>query len=90
MLIVIPVSVKQTLLFCEPLPCNPAAETALQPPIWCCSSQYSQGLSYPEECFFSQTPVCVKLDFATGQTLANRAHDGNNDASSVGAQVAEL
>ena len=31
----IPVSVKQTLLLQEPFPCNPAAEAALQPLIWC-------------------------------------------------------
>ena len=32
---VVPVSVKRTFLLCEPWPCNPAAETALQPLIWC-------------------------------------------------------
>ena len=34
----IPVSVKNTLLLREPLPCSPAAETALQPLIWCSES----------------------------------------------------
>ena len=33
--LLIPVSVKKTLLLCEPLPCKPAEETALQPLIWC-------------------------------------------------------
>ena len=37
-LLEIPVSVKKTLLFCELLPCSPAAETALQPLLWCFSS----------------------------------------------------
>ena len=47
---------KNTL--CEPRPCNPATEAALQPVIWCSaiSSSSSQGSSSPEECFF-QTPV---------------------------------
>ena len=31
----VPASVKGTPLFCEPWPCNLAAETAVQPPIWC-------------------------------------------------------
>ena len=30
----IPVSVKKTFVLCQPLPCNPAAETPLQPLIW--------------------------------------------------------
>ena len=35
---VLPVSVKETLLLRKPLPCSPAAETALQPLIWCSES----------------------------------------------------
>ena len=27
----LPVPVQKTLLFCEPVPCNPAAKTAIQP-----------------------------------------------------------
>ena len=29
--LILPVSVKKSFLFCQPLPCNPAAETALKP-----------------------------------------------------------
>ena len=47
-----PVSVKTTLLFCKPLPCNPAVETAIQPLIWCSEGSFSQGSSSPEEGFF--------------------------------------
>ena len=46
------VSVNITLLLCEPRSCNPAAETALQPLVWCSESFSSQGYSSPEECFF--------------------------------------
>ena len=46
------VSVKQTLLSYEPLPCNPTPETARQPLIWCSESMINQGSSSPEECFF--------------------------------------
>ena len=35
---VIPVSVKITLILREPWPCDPAAETAIQPLIWCSES----------------------------------------------------
>ena len=51
---------EQTQLFVlEPSPCGPAAETALQPLIWCFESvSCSKGCSSQEECFFSQTPVC--------------------------------
>ena len=31
---VVPVSVKKKVLLGEPLPCNPSAETAIQPLIW--------------------------------------------------------
>ena len=34
----ITVSAKSKLLLRQPLPCNPAAETALQPLIWCFES----------------------------------------------------
>ena len=34
----IPVSVNNTFLAGEPLPCDPAASTASQPLIWCLSS----------------------------------------------------
>ena len=48
----IPVSVNKTLLLGKPLPCNPEAETALQPLIW-----HSEGLYFHflEECFFTDT-----------------------------------
>ena len=42
----------------EPLPCNPAAETALQLPM--CFFQadlHTHTPISPEECFFPQTPV---------------------------------
>ena len=35
---IITVVCEDTLLFCELLPCNPAADTALEPLIWCFSS----------------------------------------------------
>ena len=49
---VIPVFVNISFLLGEPLPCNPEAETALQPLIW-----HSEGLSFQlkyflEECAF--------------------------------------
>ena len=34
----LPVSVKYTLLLRKPMSCNPAAETAHQPLIWCSES----------------------------------------------------
>ena len=34
----VPVSVKEALLLRKPLPCSPAAETALEPLIWCSES----------------------------------------------------
>ena len=54
-LMFIPVHVTNTLLSCQPLPGNAAAETALQPPIWCFESLSSRGYSYPEEFFFTDT-----------------------------------
>ena len=51
----LPVSVKETLLFCEPLACNPAAETALQPLIRCSERLFPRVFS--PEYFFSQTPA---------------------------------
>ena len=50
------VSVKKTLLLHEPLPCSPAAETALQALIRCSELLFSYMPS-PEESFCSQTPV---------------------------------
>ena len=41
----------KTLLLWEPSPYNPAAETALQPLIWCSESWYSHRYSFLEECF---------------------------------------
>ena len=50
---------EKTLPLCEPLSCNPAAETALQVLIWCPESLSSQGLSSLEECFFTErNPGC--------------------------------
>ena len=46
----------KTLLLSEPFPCHPAAETALQPLIWCSESLSSNASSSPEV-FSSQTPV---------------------------------
>ena len=56
----LPASVEKTLLLLEPLPCNLAAETALQPLIWCFSREYSQAYSSPEECFFRRRWHCRK------------------------------
>ena len=46
----LPVSVKKTLLSCEPWQCDPAAETAIQPLIWS-PDYYSNVYHLPEECF---------------------------------------
>ena len=48
---------KQMLRLCEPLLCNPAAETPILPPIWC-----SESLPFPHVwisggVLLSQTPV---------------------------------
>ena len=40
---------EQTFLLCNP--CNPAADTALQPLIWCFEGSFSQTSSSPEELF---------------------------------------
>ena len=42
----------KTLLLGEPLPCNPAAETALEPLIWCSESLFPYKSSSPEVLFF--------------------------------------
>ena len=51
----------------EPLPCNPAAEAALQPLIRCSGSLSSHMSSSLEELFFSQTPVWPPLSFLLEQ-----------------------
>ena len=51
----IPASVKTALLPREPWPCDPAAETAVQPMACCSVSSSSQGLSSPDDCFFIDT-----------------------------------
>ena len=43
---------EKTLLSCEPLPCNSAAEAALQTLIWLSESLSSYMSSSPEECYF--------------------------------------
>ena len=48
---------EKTLLLCEPVPCNPVAETALQPLIQHSESLSPQASSSPEECFFSDTGI---------------------------------
>ena len=47
----IPVSVKQQFLLRKPWSCNPAAESALHPLIWCSESPSSEGFSSLEGCF---------------------------------------
>ena len=47
----LPVPEKNTPL-CEPSPCNPSAETAIQPLIWCSESLYAELYFSLEECFF--------------------------------------
>ena len=51
-----PASLKKLFLLREPWPYNPAAETALQPLIWCCRNQCSHLSSSLQEYFCSQTP----------------------------------
>ena len=53
-----PVSEK-TLLLLEPWPCDPAAETAIEPQIWCFQSWFSKLSSCPEECFFTDTGMAT-------------------------------
>ena len=55
----VPMSVKRTLLSGKPSPCNPAAETALQPLMWCSESLSSHGSSHPEEFFFADVGMNV-------------------------------
>ena len=43
----------------KPLPCSPAAETALQPLIRCSESSTSRGSSSPEKCFFTGTGISI-------------------------------
>ena len=50
-----PASVENTSLLRGPLPCDPAAETALQPLTWCSVSLSSQRFSPPEGFFFVDT-----------------------------------
>ena len=50
------VFVKHMFLLCETLPCTPAAETALQPLIWCSESFLSEDVLIRRS-VFSQTPV---------------------------------
>ena len=45
----------------KPLPCNLAAETAIQSLIWCYESSSSKGPSSVEECVCSQTPVSIYI-----------------------------
>ena len=52
---------KETLLFCRPLPCNPAAEAALQPVIWRSEGSCSQVSSSPEECFSTDTGMTFAI-----------------------------
>ena len=52
---------EKTPLLREPWSCNPAAETADQPQIWCFQSWCCNQSPYPEECFCSQTPVCQSM-----------------------------
>ena len=78
-----PVSVNKTLLLREPLPCNPAAETAIQPLIWCSESQHSNVYSFREECFFTDTRVYSQRSrsFLTGyyeDTSASSPPAANN------------
>ena len=56
----IPVSVNKTLLLGKPLPCNPEAETALQPLIWHAEGLYFQGYYFLQECFFF-TDYCTMV-----------------------------
>ena len=58
--ILIPVSVKETLLLQKPPPCNAASQTALKPLIRCSERSSSHMSSSPEE-RFSQTPVPTSI-----------------------------
>ena len=73
-----PVSVKITLLSGEPLPCNPEAETALQPLIWHAEGLSFQGQSFLEECFFTDTGsgTLVASDPGIGFQELQRLHCG--------------
>ena len=53
----IPVSVNKTLLLREPWPCDPAAETAIQPQIWCFQSWYSNQSFILNISFFTDTGI---------------------------------
>ena len=54
----------KTLLFWEPLHCNPAAQIALKPLICCVPSRSSHASSYPEEYLFRRRR-CMFSSFCT-------------------------
>ena len=51
----------KTFPLCQPLPCNPAAESAIQPLIWCFENISSYMVYFPEELFFSLTPIRTEV-----------------------------
>ena len=55
--LLLPASVNNTYLLCEPLPCNPATETAPQPLLWRSESFFPDLYSSPEE-------VCISLSLS--------------------------
>ena len=72
----VPVSVKKTLLLREPWPGDPAAETAMQPRIWCVfKADLFQPVFLSGGMFSSQTPVrpvrLLRVWIPEGLTQAN-------------------
>ena len=77
---------KKATLLCEPMPCSPAAETAILPLTWCSESLSSRGSSSPEECFFSQTPARAPARITSGPWAKARARARARTRTRAGGQ----
>ena len=70
---------ENTSLLRGPLPCNPAAETALQPMIWCSESLFSHLSASPEYCFFTDSGIHVWAGQAARQPGIGATQVGLSD-----------
>ena len=64
-----------------PLPCNPAAETALQPLIWCSESLSSPPVLSSRGVFFTDTGIALAITPATDSLLASTGATANAAAT---------
>ena len=65
---------KTQLLLGKPSPCNPAAETAIQPLIGCSESLLSHAPSSPEECLFTDTGMTIESCYRAMYEHTNNEH----------------